>query len=311
MYVPDEPSIPPEQSAESVLTREESEKKFKSVFMDPAWLVALVIGAWGVVLAMEDFYLADCLAIAAGILLCLKVSAETNLLRRERKPGIFVVIFLAVVALVGADIRWTAHKRVEAAERNEQMGQLSEIPKLQQRLQEMGTAQQKASQDEAIRQAADNQNLRDIQHENEKLRRSIEAKDAALVSIAKDQYALNFFPQIVIMTNDSPDTVHVQNNGKTNVEVERVTLDGREIAGSSGPQTIAPNALTSFKMSDVGRQLILAKAAPGPSTSMQGALYLSTLDKHRYRMSFTLTYVVKDHKIERSYVIDGPMSEEK
>ena len=41
-------------------------KGLSSVFLEPAWIVALVAGIWGVVMSTEDFYFANCLAVIRG-----------------------------------------------------------------------------------------------------------------------------------------------------------------------------------------------------------------------------------------------------
>jgi hypothetical protein len=291
----------------------EPTKQFTSVFLDPAWLVAFLVGCWGVVIAMEDFRLADGLAVAAGIVICLKVGAETRLLSKDRRLLVFVLAFILVSGIVAVDFLWTDHKKEEAADRNKQLSQLGELPGLRDRFQKMEQAQIKRSEEERVREIQSSQQLTDIQNENKGLRKSVETKDAALVSIAKDQYALNFFPQIAISTNGTVDTMYVTNNGKTNVEVYRLMFENNESPiGSPSRQTIAPGANDSFMTTEQGKQTALQRAMLGGGiTSLAGTLFLSTLDKKNYRMTFTWTFAVKDFKIDKTFITDGPIVEEK
>jgi hypothetical protein len=291
----------------------ESTKQFTSVFLDPAWLVAILVGCWGVVVALEDFLLADLFAVAAGIVICLKVGAETKLLRKDRKPAAFIVAFIVVLGILVFAFRWTEHKKEEASERNQQLSQLGELPGLRDRLQKMEQAQIKRSEEEKEREIQSSQKLNDIEAENKGLRKSVETKDAALVSIAKDQYALNFFPQIAISSNGTVDTIYVTNNGKTNVELYRLVFDNNDSPiGTPSPQTIAPGSSDSFTTNEHGKQMAVQRARiAGSAASFAGTLYLSTLDKKKYHMTFTWSVTTKDDKIDKSFVINGPIVEEK
>jgi hypothetical protein len=287
-------------------------KKFSSVFFDPAWLVASLAGAWGVVISMEEFIAADFLAIAAAVVICLKLGSETHLSRKDRKPLVFAVAFIIVVSIIGLDLRWTNQKRREARERSAQLAQLIQIPNLKEKLQQMEEAQNQRDRNEELRQAKAGQKLDDIEQENKDLRKSVETKDAALVSIAKDQYALNFFPQIVISTNGSADKMYITNNGKTNVEIYRTSFDGHDGPDGAILQTIAPTAIASFTTSAQTREVMLQRArATNSRVPVEGSVYILTLDKRHYRMSYTWYFETKDEKIDKSYILDGPIVEEK
>jgi hypothetical protein len=288
----------------------ESSKKFSSVFLDPAWLVAFLAGCWGVVISLEEFRAADFIAVLAGIVICLKIGAETQLLHKDRKPLVFIVSFLVVSGIIAADLRWTAHKKAEAEEHGRQLAQLSELSGLKERLQEMEHAQSMRAEAQKVQDAKAGQQLDDIETENRALRKSVETKDAALVSIAKDQYALNFFPQVSISTNGSTENMYVGNNGKTNIELTGLIIDGREPVGIL--QTVAPSANASFTIQEIAKQLILQRAgAANNEVSIEGTLNMTTLDKKKYSMAFTWHFAVKEAKIDRSFVIDGPIREDK
>jgi hypothetical protein len=287
-----------------------STKEFRSVFLDPAWLVASLLAFWGVVIAMEEFLLADGFAIAAGLVICLKIGAETHLLRKDRKPLIFTIAFVATAGLVTADIVWTEHKKREALERDSQLAQLSDLPTLRDRLQKMEEAQVQRSEEARIREVKSGQKLNDIEQQNKGLRRSVETKDAALISIAKQQYALNFFPQVIVSTNGSPDTMSVTNNGKTNIEIYRLSINGSDAAGPTLPETVAPSSVGTFVTTDAGKAAVISQAQSNGGTALiNGTVYILTLDKKKYQMTFSWTYKVTDGNIEKSFITDGPIVE--
>jgi hypothetical protein len=285
--------------------------KFSSAFLDAPWIVAALLGVWGVMIGLEDFLLADIFFVAAGALVCVKVAKETNLREKERRLGIFVTAFICIMVLIGLDFRWTNRKATEASTRQEQLSHLGEIPKLNGDLQKMQNDRAADKITQALVQAKSDQKLDDIEGENKDLRKSVETKDAALVKIAKDQYALNFFPQIVVTTNGSTEQMFIQNLGKTNVVTYRLNVDGDDIREASALSTIAPNASNSFQVREVLKARIINRAVllTDARVPLEGTVYLSTLDDRRYSMGFTWYFEIKDGKIDKSYIEDQSITE--
>jgi hypothetical protein len=289
---------------------ESSATKFTSAFLDAPWIVAAFLGVWGVMIGLEDFLLADVLFVAAGVLVCVKIARETNLRQKERRLWIFIAAFVCVMVFIGLDLRWTNRKAEEAANRKEQLSHLGEIPGLKGDLKTMRENQEAEKISAALSQAQADQKLDDIEEENKDLRKSVETKDAALVKIAKDQYALNFFPQVVISTNGRRDELIVQNNGKTNIVTYKMNLEGIDIADASLLSTISPTASNSYKMPETSLSVVVAHATPANArVPVEGTLYLSTLDNRRYSMAFTWFFEVKDGRVDKSYIEDHSITE--
>lgn len=285
--------------------------KFTSVFLDAPWFVATFLGLWGVMIGMEDFFLADLFFIAAGVLCCVKLGKETNLRGKERKLVIFIVAFVAIMTTIGLDLRWTTRKSTEANIRREQLSHLSEIPNLKGELQKMKDKQDQTAVAQAIAQGKEDTKLSLIETENKELRKSVETKDAALVQIAKEQYSLNFFPEVFVSNEGVIDTAQIINNGKTNVDVYEIDLEGVPQDVKTVPALVVPGSRVGFQISAQQKQYIANHALGGTGVRIpiDCTVYLLTLDKKRYSLRFTWFFDAKDGVPTKSDTVDHPIAE--
>jgi hypothetical protein len=300
------------ESVGASLEEQQLSRKFRSVFLDPAWLVALLAGAWGVVLALEDFFVADCFAVAIAIVVCLKVAQETNIYRPGgRRWIIFIVACAFVVGTVALDLRWTKRIEKESSERREQLSQLNDIPNLKSQLHDLKQQQTDKANADNVKGGIADQKLDDIEQENKELRKDLSSKDAALISIAKDQYALNFFPQVFVTTGDTLTEIFITNNGKTNVDLYEIDLEGHPQSRKELPSLIISNSRVSFDL-DESTKISIPRRAPGGNAEripVEGVAYIRTLDKKQYSLAFTWYFDIKDGKISKINVLDQPIIE--
>ena len=139
------------------------------------------------------------------------------------------------------------------------------------------------------------------------LKGSIEKKDVILAAIAKEQLDLNYAPEIVITMIDSKDTLYVVNNGKTNVELYGMSVNGMTVEGKGFPETIAPAANVTFTAGDQNERTILAMNQP--QVSYEGIANLRTSNKKQYAMAFTVSFNVKDGAITKAFITDHSIVE--
>jgi hypothetical protein len=262
---------------------------------DTPWTVAALLGAWGVMIGIEEFFLANLFMILAGLSCTLRL-AKDCFQRRRRRWVPFTLWVAIIVAVIGVDIHLTATKKQSSEDK------AAEIPGLKATIENLNSTVGTQSIALSKAQGHTDQHVSDIQEENKRLRASIDKKDAALVSIAKQQYALNFFPQVFAI-NSGTDTgsVIIQNNGKTNVTVSEVDMEG------------APQGGISFTMHESVKQVIISRAPNGNAERLpvECAVRLSTLDKKNYLLGFTWLFDIKDGTIVKTAVIDRPIVEVK
>jgi hypothetical protein len=222
---------------------EETDNRSPFSWADTPWTVAALLGAWGVFLGAEEFFLANVFMVLAGASCTFRLYKD-SIAFKPRKKGAFVLGLAIVVVIVAVDIHLTDKKKESSEKKSQEIPKLTaEIGNLQQTINEQRTAL-------ATAQGQANQKLFDISQQNADLKKSVDTKDAALVAIAKEQYALNFFPQVYVATFDSKDEVKVSNNGKTNIEVYGYKIDSQPPKIESPPLLIVPGANTGYKIND-------------------------------------------------------------
>jgi hypothetical protein len=280
----------------------ESSDKGPFVWADTPWMVAVLLGVWGVFLGVEEFLLANICMLLAGVWCVARLYVDTLQTRPRRKATFFVCLSFIVV-LVAIDIRLTAKKQKSSEAR------AAEIPGLNQTIQILQRTVETQSADLEKAQEVSNQHLNDIQDENKRLRTSIEKKDAALVSIAKNQYALNFFPQVIASTIGFAEEVRVINNGKTNVDVDEWFIDGGKVRNLGSPSLVVPGSQIGFKLNEASKNSVLARAADSGTTSLDCSVSIHTLDGKHYSLPFTWTFTVKNDAIVSSFAIDRSIVE--
>jgi hypothetical protein len=273
---------------------------------DTPWTVAALLGAWGVMIGIEEFFLADVFMVLAGASATLRLARDC-FAQNRRKWVPFVLWLAIIVAIVGVDIRLTMRKKESSTARSAQ------IPELNAKIENLNATIQKQNTELNNAQARTDQQVLDIQEENKQLRASIDKKDAALVSIAKQQYALNFFPQVFAVTNGTTDSVVIQNNGKTNVTVSEIDMEDSKQDASNVPALVISGGTITFTMHESTRKAIASRAPNGNADRLpiECVIRLSTLDKKSYLLPFTWLFDIKDGTIIKTAVIDRPIVEVK
>jgi hypothetical protein len=214
------------------------------------------------------------------------------------------LFFIGFVLVEYETLRWTNTLAVEAAEQQKRLTQLDQIPTLTQQLKEL-------QQQEAIDQAKAQQRVSDIDHDNKELKGSIEKKDAILASIAKQQFALNFLPQVSVASNGSIDHVVIQNNGKTNVTVSEIDMETSKQDAHNVPALITPGSVIVFTTHENVRAAIVLRAPGGNADRIpvECEVLLSTLDKKNYSLGFTWFFTIKNGAVATTDVIQRPITE--
>lgn len=282
-------------------------------WVDTPWSIAAVLGAWGVMIGNEAFLLADIAICFAAILAAVQLARETLIWTARRHTPPFVFGLLTVLIVVGVAFWWTGLQKSSAETKRDELSKLGQIPQLKQTIQEMRNGEQEAAKAQAVQEASLQQQVKDIGADNKSLKTSIEKKDAVLAQIARDQYALNFTPEITTETDDSPDQVKFVNLGKTNVMMSDVNCTQPDFNISKmneAPGQLAPNSWVGVLLHDENAKANIVIVAP-KYTDGRVPLYctvsLETLDKRHYLLPFTWTFVVKDKAISRSYAIPRAM----
>jgi hypothetical protein len=269
---------------------------------DTPWTIAALLGVWGVFLGIEEFLLANIFMLLVGVSFAVRLFKDT-LQVQPRKKAALVLGLIIIIAIVGVDIRLTAKKKASSEKR------ATEIPSLNQQIRDLQRTVDTQNADLEKAQQVSNQHVSDIQDENKRLRTSIEQKDAALVSIAKDQYALNFFPQVIVSTVGFTEEARAINNGKTNVDVYEWFINGAKVPNLGSPSLIVPGSQVGFKIDNVAKNLVLARAADTGTSSLNCSISIQTLDGKRYSLPFNWIFTVKDKTIVSSFAIDRSVVE--
>jgi hypothetical protein len=285
-------------------------------WVDTPWVIAAVLGIWGVMIGSEEFLLANLVACIAAILAAVQLARETLIWTRRRHTLPFVFGLLAVIALVGSAFWWTGRQKSTSEAKSTQLSKLSQIPQLQKTIQNMTKSEQNAAQTQAVEQGKLEQKVSDIGADNKSLKTSIEKKDAVLAQIAHDQYALNFAPQIAVMTSDFKDQVAFVNQGKTNVMLSDVNCAQTYfyIGGiRKVPAQITPNSnmgitLIADRLKDI---VLIAPHYPDGEVPVECTASIETLDKKHYLLPFTWFFVVKDNSISRCFAVPRAVTEVK
>jgi hypothetical protein len=162
-----------------------------------------------------------------------------------------------IVTVVGVDIHLTARKK----QSNE--AKAGEIPQLNTQIGNLNATIRAQSTELSNAQGHTDQHVSDIQEENKRLRGSIDKKDAALVSIAKQQYALNFLPQVFVVSNGATDKLTFLNNGNYEVTITKILMNGNPPKSGELPALIVKSTALVFTLSDEERNYILSLAPGG------------------------------------------------
>src|ERR1700728_2480998 len=90
---------------------------------DTPWTVAALLGAWGVMIGVEEFFLADVFMVLAGATSTARLARDCFQHRRRR--WVPFVLWLAIIGtVVGVDIHLTERKQQSSE------AKAGEIPKL-------------------------------------------------------------------------------------------------------------------------------------------------------------------------------------
>lgn len=256
----------------------------------------------------EEFLLADVAACIAAILATVQLARETLIWTRRRHTLPFVFGLLAVIALVGAAFWWTGHQKASSEAKSAQLAQLGRIPGLENTIKKMTADEQEAVKAQAAQQARMEQKVSDIGADNKSLKTSIEKKDAVLAKIARDQYALNFTPQVALMTYDFKDKVAFVNLGKTNVILSDVNCTQTYLTigkMKESPSQIAPNSnMGVTEGADTLKAIaLIAPNYPDGKVPLECTASIETFDKKHYLLPFTWIFVIKDNSVSSSYAV--------
>jgi len=211
------------------------EDKKRSLFdwADTPWTVAALLGVWGVFMGVEEFFLANVFMVLAGASCTVRLYKD-SIQAWPRKNLAFALGLVIILAIVVVDIRLTAKKKASTEAKEGEITRLTgEVGQLNGTVEKQSVALKEA-------QAHTDQHVSDIQDENKQLRASIDKKDAALVSIARQQFALNFFPQVFVSDNGTPNEVAIINNGKTTATITEIDVERGPQEASNVPAVLTP-----------------------------------------------------------------------
>lgn len=270
-----------------------------------SWIIAFLVGMWGVMIGVGKFGLSELLFLLGGAMVLVKIAFEIRQDRSWRRITIGIVISLLIVTIEYGAIRWTNNLAVEAAAQQTRLTQLDQIPGLTEQLSQL-------KQQDAIADATHQQELSDIGKANDALKSSIEKKDAALASIAKDQYRLNFVPAVyVAVTGTTNDQVLVVNNGKYNVNMDEIDVEGLHQDTGNAPALIPQGQAVTFKLDQPVKDYIASRPVGGNADRLpvECEVRLETMDKKKYSLKFTWFFTIQDGSITKSEVLDRPIDE--
>jgi ribosome-associated translation inhibitor RaiA len=258
---------------------------------DTPWTVAALLGAWGVMIGIEEFFLADVFMVLAGIASTARLARDCFQYRRRRWIP-FTLWIAIIVAVVGVDIHLTERKKQSSE------AKAGEIPRLNTQIENLNATVQAQSTELSNAQGHTDQHVQDIQSENERLRASIEKKDAKLESIAEKQYALNFLPQMFVASNGSADKLTFMNNGNYDLTITNLLLNGIPPNAGEMPALVAKGAVLQFTLNDIEKNYIVAEAPGGNAERLpiEGAANLTTKNGKSYVLAFTWLFNIKDVK---------------
>jgi hypothetical protein len=264
-----------------------SQNKSLFTWADTPWTVAALLGAWGVFMGVEEFFLANIFMVLAGAS-CVVRLYKDNIHSEPRRMSAFVLGLVIIVAIVGVDIHLTAKKKESSETR------AREIPGLHQQIQDLqGTINvQNAKLDQSQGQA--DQKLADISQENKDLKKSVEAKDAALIAIAKRQLDLSFVPAVDI--SHETGRIHIFNRGKTTIRVWGDQYGDGNARIEKTPMAIPPGGSYDI-FSEVMEKFILGQIGANGEARVPFELYLTTEDEKKHVVLCTFWEVVKDSKL--------------
>jgi hypothetical protein len=284
------------------------EDKKRSLFdwADTPWTVAALLGVWGVSMGVEEFFLANVFMVLAGASCTVRLYKD-SIQVRPSKNFAFALGIVIILAIVGVDIRLTAKKKASSEAKEGEIIRLTgEVGRLNGTVEKQSVALKEA-------QAHTDQHVSDIQDENKQLRASIDKKDAALVSIARQQFALNFFPQVFVSDNGTPNEVAIINNGKTNATITEIDVEGLPQEASNVPARLTPGPAggVRFTLNDTVRNIIASRAPGGNAVRLpvDCAVQLTTQDKKKYLLGFTWLFDLKDGAVVKTAIIDRPIVE--
>jgi hypothetical protein len=264
-----------------------SQNKTPFSWADTPWTVAALLGVWGVLMGVEEFFLANIFMVLAGAS-CVVRRYKDNIHSKPHRRSAFVLGLAIIVAIVGVDIHLTAKKK-ESSE-----AKAREIPGLHQQIQDLqGTINvQNAKLNQS--QGQSDQKLADISQENKDLKKSVEAKDAALIAIAKQQLNLSFVPAVDI-THETG-RLHIFNKGKTTIRIWGDKYGSDKAIMEATPMAIPPTGAYDL-FSEKMEKLILAQIGDNGEARVPFELYLSTEDEKKHVVLCTFWEVVKDSKL--------------
>src|ERR1035437_6203028 len=141
------------------------------------------------------------------------------------------------------------------------------MPQLRQTIRDMTKSEEDAAKAQAVEQGKLEQKLGDIGDDNKRLKTSIEEKDKTLAEIAREQYALNFTPQVTVYTQNLPDQLFFMNNGKTNVEILMPFCEHLDSLVPRDPNQralLTPASTMGFSLTDHAKQVVLMNVLGHP-----------------------------------------------
>jgi hypothetical protein len=215
--------------------------------------------------------------------------------QKRRRWIPFVLWFTIIATLAGVDIHLTERKKQSSEAKAE------EIPNLNSQIKTLNGTIRAQSTELSNAQGHTDQHVSDIQEENKRLRASIDKKDAALVDIARQQFALNYAPQVAAIYDSTNDQLEVWNEGKTNIEIWGGKIGPEPTLVKDKPTIVPP---TTFEGYYHFKENML-KDANASSTSENGLVtfdcssFIRTLDHKRYVVSYKVRLTLKDGGVDK------------
>lgn len=254
---------------------------------DTPWTVAALLGAWGVFIGVEEFFLANIFMVLAGASCAVRLYRD-NILSEPRRTSAFFLGLAIIIAIIGMDIHLTAKKK-ESSETKAR-----EIPGLHQQIKDLQATINTQNATFNQSEAKSDQKLADISQENKDLKKSVETKDSALIAIAKQQLDLSFVPAIDI-THETG-RVHIFNRGKTTIRIWGDKYGNENARIEKTPMAIPPSGSYDL-FSEALEKLILGQIGANGEARVPFELYLTTEDEKKHVVLCTFWEVVKDSKL--------------
>jgi hypothetical protein len=244
-------------------------------------------------IGIEAFTLANvfmCLAAAS----CIRRLFRDTIYSTPRRIAVLAIGVLILGSIVSADIQWTRKKKLASEERSK------EIPGLQQTIRDLQATVDKQNLQLNAAQAQSDQKLNDIEGENKGLRHSVETKDAALVAIARQQYALNYAPEVATIYDATAEQMEIINKGKTNIEVWGGKVGNEPVLLRDKPVIVAPETYEGYyTMKDRLTVDAISTGIFDGSVTYDCAAFIRTLDDKRYIVSYRVRLVMEAGKTKR------------